>query len=103
MFEKTDTEIETRIDSLRSISDQDCFAFGIYCMEGHRFNEAILAFYRLLDSKVKDVRTASKWYLGLCLLRTGEIDEATRIFNEIRSEDGHPFQKQSVELLKKIS
>lgn len=100
LLESIDRSSERRIDSLREASDY--FHFGIYCMDNQYFREAIYAFNRLISSGEKMYLEESEWYLGLCYLKTGRKEDALRIFSGIAAANGHKFQSESGELIKKI-
>ncbi len=80
--------------------DEELLSFGLYCMNGYRFSEAVMIFKRLigLDKFVEE----SEWYLGLCYLKTGRTEEAVYIIKRIKENPQHKKYKEAKKILPKI-
>lgn len=74
---------------------------GISYMELSHYAEANENFKRIIDHKANAFIESAQWYLGLCYLKTGEIDKANEIFQAIASSEGY-YKKEARKVLKKI-
>jgi len=101
LLEKIDRTVAAGIDTLQTA--EECFFFGIYCMENQRFIEAAYAFTRLINSRTNKYREESEWYLGLCYLKTGKKEEAIKAFSEIAAAESHVYQRESARLLRRLN
>jgi hypothetical protein len=100
MQKDIDNVILENLDKLGS--PRELHDFGLFCMEGRQFNEAIFAFGRVIGMKDPEFLESSEWNLGLCYLKTGDIAKAREFFSLISGKPGHKFGKESKELLRKI-
>ncbi|NQT86827.1 ankyrin repeat domain-containing protein [bacterium] len=79
------------------------FNIGLLRKEQHRYDDAMAAFKRLTGSQVDDrepgahimeayrnYRPRALWETAMCLLATGQHEEALRAFGEVRTK--HPFE-----------
>jgi hypothetical protein len=88
------------INTLTDIND--IYLFGVYCMENKRFNEARLTFERIVDNSDNPNREDCEWYLGLCYLKTGKIDQSRAIFATISKNKEHKHNKEARMIIKKL-
>jgi hypothetical protein len=79
------------------------FLFGLFCMENNRFTEAIFTFKRVLNSNTDEFKEDSEWYLGLCLLKTGEQSNALKTFTKIADDPKHKFNIEAQKVIQKIN
>jgi hypothetical protein len=76
--------------------------FGLFCMKGQRFLEAIFAFRQIIGMNEKSYLESSEWYLGLCYLKSGDLENAKQVFSSIAGNPGHKFYSESKKILRKI-
>jgi len=74
---------------------------GISYMELSHYAEANENFKRIIEHKANAFIESAQWYLGLCYLKTGEIEKASDIFKAIVSNEGY-YKKEAKKVLKKI-
>ncbi len=65
------------------------FYSGISYMETDRFSVAESSFTGVIDHKDNLFIEHAEWYLGLCYLKTGKIDEAEELLTAIAETDGY--------------
>jgi tetratricopeptide (TPR) repeat protein len=75
---------------------------GISHMEINQYSEANERFKRIIDQKANTFVESAQWYLGLCYLRTNEIDKAKEIFAGI-SKTGIYYKKDARSILKRMN
>jgi tetratricopeptide (TPR) repeat protein len=74
---------------------------GISYMELSHYAEANENFKKIIDHKANAFIESAQWYLGLCYLKTGEVDKADEIFRAISTSEGY-YKKEAKKVLKKI-
>ena len=75
---------------------------ALILIELERYNDAITKLDSLLDiSQTNHIELIAQWYKGLCLLKTKQIDKATKCF-ECTSMEGSRYYNQSIKILKKL-
>ncbi len=65
------------------------FYSGISSMETDRFNNAEMSFNEIIQHEDNLFIEHAEWYLGLCYLKTGKIEEAEQLFSAIAGNDGY--------------
>jgi tetratricopeptide (TPR) repeat protein len=74
---------------------------GISYMEINEYAEANKSFRRIIDHKANAFIESAEWYLGLCYIKTGEVNKARQIFQVMASSDGY-YKKEARKVLKKL-
>jgi TolA-binding protein len=70
-------------------------------MEINEYAKANENFKRIIDHKANAFIESAEWYLGLCYLKTGDINKATEIFQTIAVSEGY-YKKEARKVLKRI-
>ncbi len=65
------------------------FYSGISYMETERFNVAEISFTDIIDHDDNLFIEHAEWYLGLCYLKTGKLEEAEELLLAIGSSEGY--------------
>jgi tetratricopeptide (TPR) repeat protein len=74
---------------------------GISYMEINEYAEANKNFKKILDHKANAFIESAQWYLGLCYLKTSDVDKAKEIFLTISESNGY-YKKEARKVLKKL-
>lgn len=103
--EKKYTELIDRVKSnsqlisSTSVSPKDVFLSGLAALELKRNADAVTLFKQVLETeKAPGTRSGlgddAEYYLALAYLRNKDYDQAIDLMNQIRSTNGHTYQKQ---------
>lgn len=65
------------------------FYSGISYLETERYNIAKESFNRVIDHDDNLFIEHAEWYLGLCYLKTGNDDQARKLFEDIAGSEGY--------------
>jgi hypothetical protein len=98
--QQIDNAILESLDGL--VTTEEAYYFGIKSARESRFNEAIIAFKRVINSGDKAHTEDSEWLLALCYVKTGETQKAKLLLETMAKSPGHKYSEQSGKLLKKI-
>lgn len=79
------------------------FYSGIAYIETQYYNDAIVAFKKILEGEDNLYTEHASWFLGLTYLRINETEKAIEMFNNIRNESGNYYQKQAEEIYAKVT
>jgi hypothetical protein len=98
--QQIDNAIVESLDEL--VTSEETYYFGIRSTQESRFNEAVIAFKRVINSGDKAHIEDSEWLLALCYIKTGEGEKAKILLEKMADSKGHKYSEQSGKLLKKI-
>lgn len=77
------------------------FYTGISYMETERYGFAERSFTGIIDHDDNLFIEHAEWYLGLCYLKTGEIEKAKTLFSSIEESDGY-YSNKSKRIARKL-
>jgi hypothetical protein len=98
--QQIDKAILSSLDEL--VTSEETYYFGIKSAQESRFNEAVIAFKRVINSGDQAHLEDSEWLLALCYIKTGEEEKAKTLLEKMADSKGHRYSGQSGKLLKKI-
>jgi len=75
---------------------------GVCSTEMNNYHDAISRFNKIISIGDPAYIESAKWYLGLCLLKTGDLSHARSIFQSLSKTKGH-YQGISIELLENLT
>jgi tetratricopeptide (TPR) repeat protein len=74
---------------------------GISNMEIQEYEKANENFQKIIDHSTNAFVESAEWYLGLCYLKTEEMNKAKSVFSDIANREGY-FRKDARKVLRKI-
>jgi hypothetical protein len=98
--QQIDNAILSSLDEL--VGSEETYYFGIKSAQEKRFNEAIFAFKRVINSGDKIHSQDSEWLLALCYVKTGETEKAKSLLSTMANSKSHKYSEESGKMLKKI-
>ncbi len=100
-YSKAITLFEKILDSDQTRIGLNLYS-GISHMELNHYTKANENFRKIIDHKENVFIESAQWYLGLCYIKTGEIDKAKDIFESIDANNGY-YKKEAHKVLKKLN
>jgi tetratricopeptide (TPR) repeat protein len=77
------------------------FYKGLTCLETGATQEALASFKAIPETWDSSFQEHRDWYLGLALLRAGNLNESAALFKKISEENGF-YDQKAEEILKKL-